>query len=84
MADPESLSESDSYRFRLILHNLVDALWDMYSQTVVTGFSPVTWASQGISLVERVLTTTGGRWFWSNFCDEYSSDFRTEIDRILA
>ena len=84
MADPESLGEADRYRFRLVIHNLVDALWDMYSQTVVTGFSPVTWTSQGISLVERVLTTKGGGWFWSHYSDEYSADFRAEIDRILA
>ena len=83
LADPDSLDEIDLYRFRLAIQNLVDALWDMYSQTVSTEFSPETWATQGVKLVERVLTTTGGRWFWSHFCDEYTSDFRGEIDRIL-
>ena len=81
--DPQSLSESDLYRFRLVTQNLMDALSDMYTQTMITGYSPETWSTQGIKLVERVLTTSGGRWFWSHFCGEYTSNFRAEIDRIL-
>lgn len=83
MAEPERLNESERYRFRLLIQNLLDALWDMYSQTVLTGFSPETWTTQGKRVVERVLTTTGGRWFWENFSDDYTNEFRAEIDRIL-
>ena len=83
MADPQNLDATEQYRFRLVLHNLVDALWDIYSQTVSTGYSPETWYMLGVKLVERALTTRGGRWFWTNFGDDYSGDFRTEIDRIL-
>jgi membrane-bound lytic murein transglycosylase MltF len=82
MADPESLTESERYRFRLVIHNMVDAHWDMYSQTVITGFSPETWLMRR-KVIERVLTTPGGQWFWKNFRDEYTGDFRDEIDRIL-
>ena len=84
MADPDSLGETERYRFRLVIHNLVDALLDMYSQTVATGFSPQTWQMLGVDLVKRVLTTRGGGWFWKNFGDQYSGAFRAEIERILA
>ncbi len=83
MKNPHSLDENDRYRFRLVLHNLVDALWDIYSQTVRTGYSTETWDMLGVKLVERALSTDGGRWFWSNFGNDYSGDFRAEIDRIL-
>jgi len=83
MASPDDLNESERYRFRLLIQNLTDALWDMYSQTVLTGFAAETWSTQGQRVVERVFTTPGGRWFWQNFCDDYSNDFRSEIDRIL-
>jgi hypothetical protein len=83
MSDPESLDEIDQYRFRLIIQNTMDALWDLYSQTVNTDFSPETWKSQGVGLVKRVFTTNGGGGFWTNHRDEYTEEFRTEIDRIL-
>ena len=83
MSDQKSLDEIDRYRFRLILQNTMDALWDVYSQTVITGFSPETWQTQGVGLVRRVFATDGGSWFWTNYQDEYTDEFRTEIDRIL-
>ena len=83
MADPAALAETERYRFRLLIQNLMDALWDMYSQTVLTGFSSETWATQGQKVVERVFTTAGGRWFWTHYRDDYSIKFRAEIDRIL-
>ena len=84
MADLESLDEVDRYRFRLITQNTMDALWDLYSQAVITSFSPETWASQGVGLVKRVFTTAGGRWFWENYRDDYTLEFRAEIDRIIG
>lgn len=84
MSDANSLDEIDRYRFRLILQNTMDALWDVYSQTVITGFSPETWQTQGVGLVRRVFTTNGGSWFWTNYQDEYTGEFRIEIDRILG
>lgn len=83
MADPNSLGESDLYRFRLVIQNMMDALSDMYMQTVIAGYSRETWLTQGVKLVARVMTTAGGRWFWSHYSDEYTSNFRTEIDKIL-
>lgn len=83
MSDPESLDEIDRYRFRMIIQNTMDALWDLYSQTVITDFSPETWRTQGVGLVRRVFTTDGGSWFWMNYRNEYADEFRAEIDRIL-
>ena len=83
MADPESLSDLERYRFRLLMSNMMDAQLDMYVQTVVTGFSPETWATQGQRVIRRVMTTPGGRWFWSKFREDYSTAFRREVDRTL-
>ena len=83
LADPESLDETDRYRFRLIIQNTMDSLWDLYAQTVITDFSPETWKTQGVGLVRRVFRTDGGSWFWTNHRDEYNDEFRAEIDRIL-
>jgi hypothetical protein len=83
MADPERLNEAERYRFRLLIQNLLDALLDMYAQTILTGFSLETWETQGKRVVERVLTTTGGRWFWENFSADHTQAFRAEVTRIL-
>jgi len=83
LSDPNGLDELSQYRFRLIVQNTMDALWDLYSQTVITDFSPETWKTQGVGLVRRVFMTKGGSWFWRNHRDEYTEEFRDEIDRIL-
>ena len=84
LAGPDNLDETDLYRFRLIIQNTMDALWDLYSQTVITEFSPETWTTQGVGLVRRVFMTDGGSWFWTHHKDEYTAEFRAEIDRILS
>ena len=81
--NPEDLDEIERYRFRLLLSNFADANWDMYAQTVITGYSPETWQTQGRQAIKRVLATPGGRWFWQDYCDEYPKEFRIEIDGIL-
>lgn len=83
LADPGSLDEVERYRFRLVMSNFTDANYDMYAQTVVTGFSPATWQTQGRKVIRRVLGTPGGRWFWENHGVEYPGEFRVEVDRIL-
>jgi hypothetical protein len=83
-ADPGSLGEVELYRYRLLMSNFVDANWDIYVQTVATGFSPETWESQASKAIARVLGTPGGRWFWKNFCADYPKEFRQEIDRLIS
>ena len=81
---PDELSESDYYRFRLLMQNGIDGIWDIHSQTTVTGLSPESWQSQGVKVVERLLASPGGRRVWEQFGDNYTDEFRAEIDRILA
>lgn len=83
MADPESLNDLERYRFRLLMSNFVEANWDMYVQTVITGFSPELWSTQGVTVLRRNLGTPGGRWFWQKFRQDYPERFRIEVDRIL-
>ena len=82
--DPMALSDIELYRFRLMTSNFMDANWDMYSQTVVTGFSPETWQTQGCKAIARIMNTPGGRWFWENYAGEYPEVFRNEINSIIA
>jgi hypothetical protein len=84
LAQPDELSDAESYRFRLVVQNVTDAMWDMYSQTVVTGFSRDTWETHGVPFVERILDTPGGRWYWSKFSETYMAEFRKEVDSILG
>ncbi len=83
MNNPVELSDADRYRFRLLMQNVLDATSAVYSQTVVTGFSPETWATQGVTTVERVVSTAGGRWFWEQFQGNYTNEFRAEVERVL-
>jgi hypothetical protein len=80
---PAVLSDADLFRFRLVVQNVTDALWDIYNQAFVTDFSPETWQNQGVSLARRILGSPGGRWFWENFRSEYPQEFQAEIDGIL-
>ena len=84
MNNPDELAENDFYRFRLLMQNGIDAIWDVHSQTAVTNFSPETWETQGVTVVERNIATPGGRRVWAQFRENYPSEFRVEVDRILA
>lgn len=81
--NPVELSEVQLLRYRLIMQNVSEVMLDIYTQTFVTGFSPETWTTQGVTLVQRVLSTEGGRWFWDGFADNYPLSFRAEVDSIL-
>jgi len=84
MSDPDDLSESDYYRFRLFMQNAMDGMWDIYSQTAATGYAPEIWKTQGISVVSRLVASVGGRRVWAQFRETYPNEFRGEIDRILV
>ena len=80
---PEALTEIERLRYRLLMQNVVEAMLDIYSQTHLTGFSPETWETQGVTLVRRVLGTRGGHWFWEAFEDNYPQRFRSEVGSLL-
>jgi len=58
-----------------LLQNVVDAMLEVYSQTLMTNFSPETWATQGVTLVQRIFGTNGGQWFWVTYAETYSPSF---------
>ena len=35
------------------MQNVAEAALDIYTQTVVTGFSPETWSTQAVTMIER-------------------------------
>lgn len=81
--NPDELGEVQMLRYRLVMQNVTDVMLEIYTQTAVTNFSPETWATQGNTLVKRVLGTNGGNWFWALYADNYPPAFRDEVDRIL-
>lgn len=83
-SDPGSLDDVQRLRYRLAIQNVTEVMLEIHAQTMATGFAPETWETQGRTLVERILATTGGQWFWAGYRDNYPSDFRAEVDRILG
>ena len=84
MSHPDELSENDFYRFRILMQNAIDSIWDIHSQTKMTDLSTEIWDSQGVTVVERIVASPGGRRIWTQFRNTYPSEFSVEIDRILA
>ncbi|MDH4054457.1 MAG: hypothetical protein OEW73_02610 [Gammaproteobacteria bacterium] len=81
---PETLDVLPKLRYRLIMQNVTEVMLEIYTQTLITSFSPETWKTQGVSLVKRVLATPGGQWFWASFADNYPAGFQAEVNRILS
>ena len=82
LADPDDLDEESRTRFRLLMHNILLAVSNIYSQTNLVGLSMSTWESQ-LVLLTRVVTSPGGRWFWKEYRLEFDEAFRDQVDRIL-
>jgi len=80
---PEQIGDAARLRYRLAMQNVTDVMLEIYAQTLATGFAPETWNTQAHTLVERILATPGGQWFWATFGDNYPLDFRVEVDRVL-
>jgi len=83
-SNPDDLGEVSKLRYRLAMQNVTDVMLEIYAQTMATEFAPETWNTQGHTLVDRILATPGGQWFWAAFGHNYPPDFRIEVDRILA
>ena len=82
LAYPDDLDEESRTRFRLLMHNILLAISNIYSQTSFAGLSMSTWESQ-LVLLTRVVTSPGGRWFWKEYRLEFEEIFREQVDRIL-
>ena len=81
--NPESLTDDEKLRYRLLLHNILLAESNVFAQADFTGLSDSTWKTQ-IPIVSRVIMSPGGRWFWNTHRDEFEESFRQIIDNILS
>jgi hypothetical protein len=82
LAHPDDLDEVSRTRFRLLMHNILLSISNIYSQTSFAGLSLSTWESQ-LVLLTRVVTSPGGRWFWKEYRLEFEEIFREQVDSIL-
>jgi len=79
--DPDSLNEEDRVRYRLIVHNILWSLWNMQSQSRVGELASETWDTQ-LATLERMMSTPGFRWFWSNYSQEFGASFRAIVTEL--
>jgi hypothetical protein len=80
--DPFSLEEKPLVRYRLLIHNILLAISNIHEQSKLTGLSQSSWESQE-PIIERIVSTPGGAWFWENYRHEFEESFRQEVDDIL-
>ena len=81
--DPESLSEHDRLRYRLIVHNVLWSIWNLQSQAQVGGLAAETWQAQ-LMILRRIMSSKGVQWFWANYREEFGASFQEEVAQILA
>lgn len=81
--NPEGLTEVERARFRLLLTNVLWSALNLYAQSNYAGLSEGIWVSQK-HVLERILDTPGGKWFWANYRQEFESGFAGEVDKIIA
>lgn len=81
--DPDSLSEQDRMRYRLIIHNVMWSLWNLQSQAQVGGLAAETWGAQ-LMILRRMMSSKGVRWFWSHYREEFGESFQKEVAEILS
>jgi hypothetical protein len=83
IAQPDDLDEESRTRFRLLMHSILLSISNVYMQTSFAGLSLSTWESQ-LTLLERIVASPGGRWFWREYRLEFEESFREIADKILS
>ena len=81
--DPDSLSDHDRLRYRLIVHNILSSIWNVQTQAKVGGLATETWEAQ-LMILKRMMSSKGVRWFWSNYRGEFGETFQKEVAGILS
>lgn len=81
--DPSSLDEKSLVRYRLLIHNILLSFSNIHEQSKLTGLSHSNWESQK-PIIERIVSTPGGTWFWENFRLDFEESFRAEVDYIFS
>ncbi|MFT5144796.1 MAG: hypothetical protein ACI80V_003191 [Rhodothermales bacterium] len=79
--NPETLTDVERVRYRVLLQSILWTSWNAYSQSKLTTAS--TFEAQK-PFLKRVLSSPGGRWLWQNFEDEFEIGFRNEVRQIIA
>ncbi len=77
LADPDSLTEIERERFRLMMTNALWALCNAYMQSHLGGGD--SWAAQKY-IVGRLMSSPGAGWYWANYREEFDPDFRNQVD----
>jgi hypothetical protein len=82
LAHPDDLDDVSRTRFRILMHNILLSISNIYSQASFAGLSTSTWESQ-LVILTRVVRSPGGRWFWKEYRLEFEGAFRAQVDTIL-
>ena len=80
---PDSLSDEDRVRYRLIMHNILWSLWNMQSQSQVGELAAETSSAQ-LATLRRIIPTPGFRWFWDNYSQEFGASFQNIVQDLAA
>jgi hypothetical protein len=82
LENPDELDDEEKVRFRLLVHTILWAVWNIYAQTEYGGLSKSIWAAQ-LPLLDRVINSHGGIWFWDQYRMEFDEKFRDEVDKVM-
>ena len=85
LADPESLSDTEHVRFRVLMFSIFWASWNAYAQTKLSRLSSTSielFESQK-PLLSRLLSAPGGRWFWKEHSKEFDEPFKGVIEETV-
>lgn len=82
LENPEELDDDEKVRFRLLVHTILWAVWNIYAQTEYGGLSKSIWTAQ-VPLLDRVINSRGGTWFWDQYRMEFDEKFRDEVDKVM-
>jgi hypothetical protein len=78
----DELDDDERMRFRLLVHTILWSVWNIYAQTEHGGLSSSTWEAQA-PLLDRIVNTRGGLWFWNEYQMEFEETFRKEVSKVI-
>ena len=81
-ASPDELDDLERLKFRLLIHNMLLSQSNIFSQTKLSELPVSEWQAQS-TVIQRVVGSPGGAWFWGEFAHEFDAEFRAEVDRIV-
>ena len=79
--DPSNLSEDDTIRYRLLIHNILLSISNSLTQASVSGLADSA-TPVDLRILTRVVSSSGGRWFWDSYRLEFEESFRRRCDEL--